>query len=309
MKFFKPSFWENKFSFIALMLLPISLLLQIFLKIKRWVTKTERFNQKVICVGNIYLGGTGKTPLSIKIFNIVKNLNRKPIIIKKYYEEHLDEISLIKKYSKLSQDTTRKKAISNLDIEKFDTIILDDGFQDNTIYKDLNILCFNEKQLIGNGMTIPSGPLREKLSAIKRSEIIFINGKLNDQFEKKIKNISNNLSIYYTKYKAVNFEKFKNKKLVAFAGIGNPDNFFELLESIELDINKKISFPDHYRYKKEEIDEIKKISEIDNGMLITTEKDYFRIKNLGLGEIEYLEIELEISNEKKFSEELKNYLK
>tara|TARA_B100001059_G_C17823961_1_gene580156 strand:- start:1123 stop:2052 length:930 start_codon:yes stop_codon:yes gene_type:complete len=309
MKFFKPSFWENKFSFIALMLLPISLLLQIFLKIKRWVTKTERFNQKVICVGNIYLGGTGKTPLSIKIFNIVKNLNRKPIIIKKYYEEHLDEISMIKKYSKLSQDITRKKAISNLDIEKFDTIILDDGFQDNTIYKDLNILCFNEKQLIGNGMTIPSGPLREKLSAIKRSEIIFINGKLNDQFEKKIKNISNNLSIYYTKYKAVNFEKFKNKKLVAFAGIGNPDNFFELLESIELDINKKISFPDHYRYKKEEIDEIKKISEIDNGMLITTEKDYFRIKNLGLGEIEYLEIELEILNEKKFSEELKNYLK
>ena len=309
MKFFKPSFWENKFSFIALMLLPISLLLQILLKIKRWVTKTEKFDQKVICVGNIYLGGTGKTPLSIKIFNIVKNLNRKPIIIKKYYEEHMDEISLIKKYSKLSQDTTRKKAISNLDIEKFDTIILDDGFQDNTIYKDLNILCFNEKQLIGNGMTIPSGPLREKLSAIKRSQIIFINGKLNEQFEKKIKNISNNLSIYYTKYKAVNFEKFKNKKLVAFAGIGNPNNFFELLESIELDINKKISFPDHYRYKKEEIDEIKKISEIDNGMLITTEKDYFRIKSLGLGEVEYLEIELEIFNEKKFLEELKNYLK
>ena len=117
------------------------------------------------------------------------------------------------------------------------------------------------------------------------------------------------MSIYYTKYKAVNFEKFKNKKLVAFAGIGNPNNFFELLESIELDINKKISFPDHYRYKKEEIDEIKKISEIDNGMLITTEKDYFRIKSLGLGEVEYLEIELEIFNEKKFLEELKNYLK
>ena len=309
MKLFKPIFWGNKISFIALILFPISLLLQIFIKIKRWITTAEKFDQKVICVGNIYLGGTGKTPLSIKIFNILKDLGRKPIIIKKYYKQHLDEINLIRKHSELSQDVLRKKAMSKVDSKKFDTMVLDDGFQDNTIYKDLNILCFNEKQLIGNGMTIPSGPLREKLSAIKRSQIIFINGKLNEQFEKKIKNISDKVTIYYTKYKAINFDKFKNKKLVAFAGIGNPVNFFELLENSGLDIDKKISFPDHYKYKKDEIDELKRISNKNKGMLITTEKDYFRIKSLDLGEIEYLDIELEILNEKKFSEELKSYLK
>ena len=69
----------------------------------------------------------------------------------------------------------------------FDCVVLDDGFQDSSIIKDLNILCFNEKQLIGNGMTLPSGPLREPFSSVKRSQIVVINGKKNDQFEKKNK--------------------------------------------------------------------------------------------------------------------------
>ena len=64
-------------------------------------------------------------------------------------------------------------------------MILDDGFQDHSIKKDLNILCFNSRQLIGNGMTLPSGPLRESINSVKGSQIIIINGDKNENFEKK----------------------------------------------------------------------------------------------------------------------------
>ena len=80
-------------------------------------------------------------------------------------------------------------------------------------------------------MVIPAGPLREKLSAIKRAECVVINGNKNIHIEKTILNINEKIKIFYCKYMALNIDSFKNKNVVAFAGIGNPDNFFDLLES------------------------------------------------------------------------------
>ena len=123
------------------------------------------------------------------------------------------------------------KTIDNsivLSIQKnHDVAILDDGFQDFTIKPDFSIVCFNSKQMIGNGFLIPSGPLREKLSAISRADCVIINGNKNQELEKKIfENVNEKkLHIFYSKYKIKNIEKFKNKELIAFAGIGNPSNF------------------------------------------------------------------------------------
>ena len=309
MKLYKPHFWSKKNSLIAYLLLPISVCIQFLRIMKNKIKKTQNYNVPIFCIGNIYLGGTGKTPMAIKIFELLEKLDKKPAIIKKFYNSHIDEIKLLENKTKnIFYNKSRKQAIQKAIEQDSRTIILDDGFQDNSIKKDLQMLCFNENQLIGNGFTIPSGPLREPFSSIKNSPIIFINGKQNLFFEKKINEISKEVEIYYFNYKALNFEDFKNKKLMAFAGIGNPENFFTLLEKYNLIVEKKVSFPDHYSYKNTEIEKLINYAKEKNLELITTEKDYFRIKHLCSKNIGHLKIQINIENEQKLIEKLKNYL-
>ena len=131
--------------------------------------------------------------------------------------------------------------------------ILDDGFQDFSVKKDLSIICFNEKQWIGNGLTIPAGPLRESLSSLNRANIAIINGGKNKNIEDKILNENKGIKIFYTKYVPQNISEFKDKKVIAFAGIGNPENFFYLLKQNHLNIVKEISYPDHYLLDEKEL--------------------------------------------------------
>tara|TARA_B110000259_G_scaffold188400_1_gene247046 strand:+ start:52 stop:984 length:933 start_codon:yes stop_codon:yes gene_type:complete len=309
MKIFKPNFWNKKNNLISIFLLPLSFFLQLLVILKNCLVVKKKFSIPVICVGNIYLGGTGKTPLAIEIVEILKKLNRKPAIIKKFYKKHNDEFELIEsKKISLFKNTSRATAISAAQNNKFDCVVLDDGFQDSSIHRDLNILCFNEKQLIGNGYTIPAGPLREPLSVLKKSHIILINGNKNVDFEEKIKDVSNNINIFYSTYLPTNVEAFKNHKLFAFAGIGNPQNFFDLLKKNNLKVHVKKAFPDHYNYSLAELNELIKFSHKNNLKLITTEKDFFRIKKYYLKEIQCLNIKLKINDKENFEKEIIKYL-
>jgi len=309
MKIFKPQFWQKKNSLVSFLLLPLSLLLQLIIFLRCSFFNKTKFPIPIICVGNIYLGGTGKTPLSIEIVKILEKLGKKTAIVKKSYRNHEDEFELIKsKQVVLFKKSSRALAINSSIKDKYDCVVLDDGFQDPSIITNLNIVCFNAKQLIGNGMTIPSGPLRETLNSLKRCQIIMINGNKNLEFENKIKKKFNNISIYYSKYTPININKFVKKNLLAFAGIGNPENFFKLLEENKLNVIKKISFPDHYKYSLHELNELINFSLKNNLKIVTTEKDFFRIKNFQLPQIESLNIKLNISNKEKFEKELTEYL-
>jgi len=309
MKILKPKFWDTKNSLIGLFLLPLSIFFQILIILKNKTITRKKNSIPVICVGNIYIGGTGKTPLSIEIVKILETLNKKTAIVKKSYKEHEDEFKLIESNQiTLFKNSSRYRAINEAIKKKIDCVVLDDGFQDFSISKDLNIICFNEKQLLGNGMTIPSGPLREPISSLKRCQIIMINGKSNLEFEKKIRDVSKNVSIYYTNYLPTNIEHLKNKNLLAFAGIGNPENFFDLLEINNLKVKKKISFPDHYKYSLKELNKLIDFSLKNNLKLITTEKDFLRIKHFGLSNIEYLKIKVEIFDKDDFKEKIASYL-
>ena len=256
-KLLKPKFWDNKNKIFSILLLPISALIQLLLKFKKNISVAKKFNIPIICVGNIYIGGTGKTPLSINIANELKNSFTNVVIIKKFYKNQKDEHILInEKSGSLITNFTRIKALEEAEKKGSKVAILDDGFQDYTIKKDLNILCFNNRQLIGNGFTFPSGPLRESFNSIKSAQIIVINGEENKVFEKKIYEVSKGIKIYYSKYIPLNIDEFKNKKLFAIAGIGNPNNFFELLTENGLKVEKSISFPDHYAFNKNELEKI-----------------------------------------------------
>ena len=305
MKVNKPKFWDKNYPTIfSILLLPISYIYQIMFKIKKLFSSERKFSIPIICVGNIYLGGTGKTPLCMKIFELLKDI-KKPIVIKKDYKNQNDEIELLRKYSKVITCDNRNEGIEKAINKNFDLVILDDGFQDFTIRKNLNIICFNDNQKVGNGLNIPAGPLRENLSALKRCNIVFINGKKNLEFEEKLKKNNRNLSFYYFNYYSKNSEEFKNKKLIAFAGIGNASNFFRLLKSERLNVVKEIEFPDHYNYSEKNLDDLIEMEKKYKAKLITTEKDYLRISTFKRRRFSYLPIKVSIEQESDFLELLK----
>lgn len=309
MKLHKPNFWDSdKIGISSILLYPFSLIWRIIFLIKYLTTKKIKMSIPVICVGNIYIGGTGKTPLTIKLYELLKDKKRNPIIIKKFYKNQTDEINLLKNSANVSVDSSRIKAINNSKREGFDVAILDDGLQDYSVKKDLKIVCFNSNQLIGNGMIIPSGPLREPIKSINNFDIVVINGNKNVNFEERIKKKSKSIKFFYTKYVPTNINDFNNKKILAFAGIGNPKNFFQILKDNNISVEKKLSFPDHYDYSGSEIKKIKNIANEKNLKIITTEKDFYRLKDVHRESINFLSLKLELINEIEFTKEVNNYL-
>ena len=309
MSFFKPKFWDkNQISFFSVLLFPISLLIKVSSFFKRSFTKTHQCSIPIICVGNIYVGGTGKTPLCIEIFSILKNLNMNPVFIRKKYDSFQDEADLQEQVGPVYQNKKRTDAVKEALQNKANVAILDDGFQDFSINKNLSIVCFNEKKWIGNGLVIPSGPLREDLSALKRASCVVINGKKNTDIENKIFSENKEAKIFYTQYKPQNINEFKNNKIIAFAGIGNPENFFDLLKDNKLNIVETIKFPDHHKYSEKELENLLSKIRGNNAILLTTEKDYFRISESFKKNIKCLKTKVEIENKNQFIEEIKKII-
>ena len=133
------------------------------------------------------------------------------MIVRKIYTSHDDEISLIKKHNKILLSNKRVEAIEKAVNKNFKFVVMDDGFQDMSINKDLNIICFHDKQRIGNGLLLPSGPLRERLTELKNCQIVLINGNQDIEFEQKLKKYNTKLDIFYYDSIPKNIDNFKNK--------------------------------------------------------------------------------------------------
>ena len=313
MQFKKPLFWDNKkISFWSILLFPLSILYFIIFRIIRILSIFRNHDnpQTIICVGNIYLGGTGKTPLAIELFKFLKSTGKNPSFIKKHYDFLIDEIKMLRQVGDTFYAKDRITAINLSKLNGNDVAILDDGFQDFSIKPNFSILCFNSKQLIGNSFIIPSGPLRESLSAVLRADCIVINGdktKETLEFEKKIntKFKKKKLNFFYSKYRIKDIEKIRNKKITAFAGIGNPQNFFDLLKENEIDIQQTFSFPDHYNYSQSDFD---KITSDNSTKIVTTKKDYLRLNDKQKEICDYIEINLEIEKRDEFENLIESYL-
>ena len=309
MKLKKPQFWDyKKPNIIAYFLWPISITLQLLNSFKKiFISKKKFKNIKTICIGNIYIGGTGKTSLSLKVYEILSQKKFKTCFIKKDYIDQLDEQKILEKKGKLFKSKKRLFALKNAISENYEVAIFDDGFQDETINYDLKFVCFNNLNWIGNGLTIPSGPLRENFRNIKNCNHIFINGDLEniDNIKKKILETNPKVNVHIGKYVPENLEKFNiNEKYLVFSGIGNHKTFLSMLKKNNFNIIKDIEFPDHYNYSKKDINKIISISEDYNCKILTTEKDFFRSKNYMSDKIEFISSRLEVLNEEKLFEAL-----
>ena len=291
-----PKFWyKNYHNYLSLALYPISLLWQtgtILKKIK--LKKKFRTNVPVICVGNIIAGGAGKTPVTIALAKALKNKNKKVHIIYKLFNTKIksnylkvtlkdksclvgDEPLLSSKIATTWVCKKRSYGIRAAVNDGAEIILLDDGFQDNTIHKDYSIMVINSKQGFGNKLLIPAGPLRERITgALNKADCIFFYGTRKDFLSllPKCK-----IKTYFVKIRSTssNLTKALKKKFIAFAGIAHPENFYSFLEKINIDIAHKISYPDHYQYKEKDFEKILNLSKITKTCIITTEKDYVKV--------------------------------
>ena len=299
----KPKFWDyKKPNIYSYFLLPISIVIQIIYFLKTKLNRQKKFNIRTVCVGNIYIGGTGKTSLSLKLNEILIKKKIRSCFIKKYYSNQLDEQKLLSNNGKLFTAKKRSRALSKAENENYQVAIFDDGLQDCSIKHNVNLVCFNNLNWIGNGMTIPSGPLRESLNNIKYYNHVFLNG--NDEnlsnIKSEILNISPSINIHEGKYVPINLKDFNLKNnYLAFSGIGNHKTFISMIKNYGMNVLRDIEFSDHYNFKCEDIDKILDLSKKLNCKVITTEKDYMRIRNNNINEIKYVKIELHIVDEDK----------
>ena len=309
MKFKKPIFWDlKKPSFISNILLPFTIIIKLNNFLLNLKSKKKVQKIKTICIGNIYIGGTGKTPTTIKLFQILKKLTDNLSTAKKFYKSQNDEQIILKKKTNLITGKNRNEIIDKAVESKQELLIFDDGLQDKYINYDLQFVCFDAKKWLGNGRLIPAGPLRENLNSLKKYDGIFLKN-IDDKSShiiSLIESINPKIKIFITNYKIKNLDQFnKNDNFLIFSGIGNPENFKELLSNNNFNVIKEIIFPDHFQYKKQDIENVLKIANNLNAKIITTEKDYVKIKDFNISSIKFLELDLEIKNE----ENLLNFIK
>ena len=301
----KPKFWDYKQpNIIAYFLYPFALLIEI-LNSFNFTKKKYQNNIKTICIGNIYIGGTGKTSLAIKIKKLFDKRNINSCFVKKFYKNQSDEQKLLEKHGKLFLFRKRNRAIIQAEKEKYQIAILDDGLQDKSINYDLKFVCFNTINWKGNGMTIPAGPLRENINKLKNYDHVFLNGNLENLqiIKNEINKINSKIIIHIGKYEPLNIDEFeKTKKYLVFSGIGNHQTFISMLKSNGINVKKDIEFADHYKFTNNDIKEISIEANNLNCEIITTEKDYLRLKKINFEKIKFIKSELKIIDEKKLIE-------
>jgi tetraacyldisaccharide 4'-kinase len=306
MKLKKPSFWDlTKPNFLSYLLIPFSLPIILRNFFFQFLKKEKSSDIKTICVGNIYLGGTGKTPLTIKISQILKQEGIKVATIKKNYLNQKDEQLLLKQKTSLIIADSRKDAINQGIKDKYDILVFDDGLQETIIDFDIKLVCFKSKIWIGNGQLIPAGPMRERISSLKRFDAVFLNGRSGniEEIEKQIKSINLDIKIFKTFYKILNIQTYNLKsKYLIFSGIGDPSSFRDILVENKFNIAREMVFPDHYDYSLNDLEKIRNIAKNKNLKIITTEKDFMKIPQEFKKEINYLTIDLIIQDERKLIE-------
>ena len=305
MKLKKPKFWnKGKSSILPYILLPLSILLQILNSAIKLTSKKKSYqNIKTICVGNIYVGGTGKTSLSMKLYEIFSKKNIKTCFIKKDYSNQKDEQKILENKGKLFKSKKRAQSLQEAIYKNYEIAIFDDGLQDHSINYDLTFVCFNNLNWIGNGFTIQSGPLRESFKTIKDHKNIFVTGNLTnlESIKKEILKINPQSNILTALYVPLNLHEFdKKEKYLVFSGIGNHESFVSMLKSNGLNIIKDLEFPDHYNYSDQIIYDITSQAKKLNCKILTTEKDFLRLKGNNSNEIKFIKSELKINNENDF---------
>lgn len=319
-----PKFWYNKNDTIySNALYPFSLLFRFGTKIRNLLSTEEYSPIPIICIGNIVVGGAGKTPVSMKIAKILIEAGYKPNFITKGYSGIIKESTLVKSWHSPTSVGDESLLLSNIastwignDRIKSsvlakkngaDCLIMDDGFQNLSVAKDFSIVVVDGEQEFGNKRVMPSGPLRESIRrGLSRTNLVIVIGNIS----KKLKDlIPSNIPVFSASFSINNDNKiFKGKNVTAFAGIAYPDKFFKTLINQGAKVVKEISYPDHYIYDENDLLSLAEIANKTKSILVTTRKDFVRVPHSYQPIINALDGEIVFEKESVIKELLSNVI-
>jgi tetraacyldisaccharide 4'-kinase len=307
-----PDFWE-KDGFLGRALAPLGALYARAGRFRRRSAKPERLPVPVICIGNVTSGGTGKTPTALKVADMLAAEGQKPWFLTRGYggrmigpvivdpavhgpEQVGDEALLLAAVcpTVVARD---RVAGGRLAIASGATVlVMDDGFQNPYLAKDLSILVFDGGAGIGNGRVIPAGPLRESLAeGVARADLAVIIGEdltgLRQQLADRLPILSGLLVP-----NAEDAATLRGKRALAFAGIGRPRKFFETLQAVGVDLSSAVSFADHQVLRTADLADLRAKAARQQAMLVTTAKDFARLPPAQRHDIAVLRVALEIED-------------
>ncbi len=306
--------WKSK-NILSLLLFPFSILYYLCFIIYKISNKEKKCNIPVLCVGNITLGGAGKTPTVIEMRQILtknfkkifvltrgyKGTAKGPLIVSKYHSFHeVGEESLL--HSHFGLTCVSKKKFSGAkfcEAQGGELIIMDDGLQSIDIKKNCKVLVIDSDYGFGNKNIFPSGPLRETISSgIKNCDLILIIGN-NSNILKK--NMIPKQKVFMAK-KEISIESCKNKNLFVFSALGNNTNFHNSLLHSGFTIKRIKSFSDHYIFKKNDILSILNLAKKENLTVVCTKKDYIKVPEEFKNKITPVNLNLKIEKKNKFEQ-------
>lgn len=306
MLFREPSWWYNaKPSWQSKILAPISYLWDVYTTRRMSRPSIVKPALPVICVGNFTAGGTGKTPTSIFLAKKLIARGYKPIFLtrgyggssqlSRYVDKNKDtagdvgdEPLLLASVAPVVIASKRSEGVKTILDSKQDLniIIMDDGLQNNSIYKNISIAVVDGLRGFGNERVIPSGPLRASLDfQLNYIDLIIMNCGVEERND-------THLELYLkSKFKrqvykahaepACDTEWVRGKRVLAYAGIANPDRFYKLLNQLGALVVEQKTFPDHHAFTDYDALSLIKKAEEEKSTLITTEKDWVRLPNSG----------------------------
>ena len=282
----------------------------------------------VVCIGNITLGGAGKTPTVIFLANYFKKNNIKAHVVSRGYggtfkdivfvdprthsaNQVGDEPLLISQHTKVWVSKKKKEGILEAYKAGAELVLLDDGHQNFSIAKDVNILVFDAEVNLKNENIFPLGNLRESpRPAIDRADfLISIGNSVSNKNLRETIFQNYNKKIIDGNFVPNIIPKLRKRKLVAFCGIGRPEKFFSMLRKQNLEIIQEYSFPDHHFYTDEQLTKICDLATKNNALVVSTEKDFVKIPATFQKQIHAIGIELHLSKNEKLLLKLKNLVR
>ncbi len=324
----QPRFW-NSVNFISLALLPFAFLYNLVSKINLFLQGLFAYcsNKFVISVGNVNIGGTGKSQFVLSLVEKLSGCGLKVAVVMRGYNGKLscsknavmvdsnihsffdvgDEALMIdlKSNADVFINCNRKLCMNVIDKADYDVVVMDDAMQNNSVKKDFSVCIFDGVNGIKNGFVIPAGPLRESLyTGVKKSDaFIIVRDDKTNLKQKLIKNNVDNKNIFNADIISdFNFDKTKfdfNSNIVAFCSIGEPEKFFHSLKKFGFKNIDEVVFSDHYNYSELDIQNIinSSVDKYGNDVLIlTTDKDYVKIPLKYRNFIKNFSVKLDIMN-------------
>ena len=289
--------------------------------------KHQKMPLPVVCVGNITLGGAGKTPTVIFLASYLKKHNINAHVVSRGYggkfkdtvfvdgrrhtaSEVGDEPLLISRYANVWVSRIKREGIFAAYKAGADLVLLDDGHQNFSIFKNMSILVLDAEHSLKNERIFPLGNLRESASsAINRADFLICIGKTDSRKKFKENFIKNhNSKIIEGEFKPDIVPELYKRKVVAFCGIGRPEKFFSMLKNLNMQVIQEVPFPDHHFYSKKELTKILETAEKNNALVVTTEKDYVKLSGIFKQIIHPINIELNLEKNKKLLKEIKNLI-